>query len=108
MKESAALLCSCSVFLFVMPQVILGYMGYRAVSMHVFGLWFCWFVNFCMVQRVTVLNVFVGVGACYVAVGHCDHWQAANSKLLLLQKHSDINQQTNKTINQTQQGPSSQ
>jgi hypothetical protein len=36
MKESAALLCSCSAFLFVMPQIILGYMSYRAVSMHVF------------------------------------------------------------------------
>jgi hypothetical protein len=42
-----------------------------------------------MVQCVTVPNVFVGVGACYLTVGHCDHWPAASNKLLLLQKHSE-------------------
>jgi hypothetical protein len=35
-------------------------MGYCAVAMHVFVLWFCWFVDFSLVQCVAVLNVFVG------------------------------------------------
>jgi hypothetical protein len=31
-------------------------MGYRVVAMHVFGLRFCWFVDYSLVQRVTVLT----------------------------------------------------
>lgn len=80
MKETAALLCSCSAFLFVIHQIILGDMGYRAVAMNVFGLWFCWFVDFCMIQVVAVLIVFVGVGACCLAVGHHGHWPRAKQQ----------------------------
>jgi hypothetical protein len=62
-KESAALL-SPSAFLFIMPWTILSYVGFLAFAMHVFGLWICLFVEFCMIQCVAVLNVFVGVEAC--------------------------------------------
>jgi hypothetical protein len=70
MKEYAILLFFCE-----LPQTILGYKGYRAVAMHVFGL-FCWFVDFSVVQSVAVLKIFVGAEACCLAVGHHGHlWQ---------------------------------
>jgi hypothetical protein len=47
--------------------------GYRAVAMHAFGLWFTWFVDFSLVQCVAVLNVFVGAKACCLSVVHHGH-----------------------------------
>jgi hypothetical protein len=52
-----------------MSWIIVGHMGYCAVAMHMFGLWFCWFVDFSLVHCVAVLNVFVGAEACCLVVG---------------------------------------
>jgi hypothetical protein len=47
-----------------MPPTPLRYVGHRDVAMHVFGLWFCSFADFSLVQCAAVLNVFVGADSC--------------------------------------------
>jgi hypothetical protein len=37
-----------------------------AVTMHMFSLWFCWFVDFSSGSYVAILNVFVGAEALYL------------------------------------------
>jgi hypothetical protein len=53
-----------------MAFTLLPYIGSRVVASYVFGLWFCWFVAFSLVQCVTVLKVFVGARACCLVVGN--------------------------------------
>jgi hypothetical protein len=53
-------------------------MGYHAVAMHMFGVWFCWFVDFSLVQCAAVLNVSAGAEACCLAIGH--HGRQVNTK----------------------------
>jgi hypothetical protein len=59
MKGSAAH-CDVLPFLYSCNGLIVRYVDYPAVTMHMFGLWFNWFIDFPLVQYLAVLNVFVG------------------------------------------------
>jgi hypothetical protein len=70
MKESAAHCNAVLLFLCNCLRLILGYVGYQPVAMHMFALWFCWFVDLSLVWCVVLLNVFVGAEACCLVVSH--------------------------------------
>jgi hypothetical protein len=65
--------------------------------MHGFSLWFCWFVDFRLVQCVAVLNVFVGTEACCLSVGHRHSGQPQTEP-----KGNEQNHQPNTSITTTQ------